>query len=86
MIPRQYLGLWLKEVPAADVGHKVLRYDHADLVSYCGRRFPAEGAARPLLGVRLCPDCLTSSRRQEKDLKALAKRFNTKRNYATERE
>jgi hypothetical protein len=35
MIPRQYLGLWLKEVPAADVGHKVLRYDHADLVSYC---------------------------------------------------
>lgn len=86
MIPRQYLGQWLKEAVPADVGHKILRYDHAYLVSYCGRRFPAEGATKPLLGVRKCSDCLTLSRRQEQDLQALAARSNTGRQYANKRE
>jgi hypothetical protein len=86
MIPRQYLGLWLKEAVTTDLGHKVLRYDHAYLVSYCGRRFPAGGVARPLLGVRLCPDCLILSRRQEQDTQALAARYNTRKSYATGRE
>jgi len=86
MIPRQYLGLWLKEAITTDLGHRVLRYDHAYLVSYCGRRFPADGATRPLLGVRLCTDCVILSRRQEQDMQALAVRFNTRKSYATKRE
>jgi hypothetical protein len=86
MNSRQYLGQWLKEVTATDVGHKILHYDGEILVSYCGRRFPADGIARPLLGVRLCPDCLILSRRQEQDTQALAARFNTRKSYAIERE
>ena len=86
MIPRQYLGLWLKEAVTTDLGHKVLRYDGEILVSYCGRRFPADGVARPLLGVCLCTDCLILSRRQEQDTQALAARFNTRKSYAVERE
>ena len=77
MNSRQYLGLWLKEAVTTDLGHKVLRYDGEILVSYCGRSFPAAGAARPLLGMRLCPDCLILYRRHEQDLrKVMAKKEN----------
>jgi hypothetical protein len=86
MNSRQYLGLWLKEVVTTDLGHKILRYDGEILVSYCGRRFPADRVARPLLGMRLCPDCLILSCRQEQDTQALAARFNTRKSYAIERE
>ncbi len=87
MNSRQCLGLWLKEAAATDVGHKILRYDDEYLVSYCGRGFPAESAAPPSLGVRLCPDCFRLSRRQEQDQrKALAVKFNTRRSYVAKRE